>query len=609
MKIDTPDKIVTLNNLSNKNLSRLDSISSNRSLAQPLAALLEEKKIELYDEKIYVGIIYDIIEFFNNCNFNMIRLLPIDFSDLRNMIKNFHVHNVFKQLSREEKREYIHQLKEIKIKQKEEKHKRINEIKSNGKPYFSIKVSNTSVFAHPFLINHKEDEIEMTKKCILNKWSYPPIDYLENVYKETHQDAKNESIEENNEKNNEIEGEKKKKKVYTWSKDVYMHLIKNNTQQYENELQPLIREEGTWIEPKDFFKCFDSFILLYNPKFYQSLYDWDNLWYDTNDYFSVDSKNKVLHFIPNENTFKTYIILLFSVNSDNKNKLRDIPFNIHFKLLSKDDKLSESRLIKLHSFFGVKHIDDIKTDEEYFLVYSGGLFPTGFCMKFLCDFTIENLNYSDFLEKYQKFTKNTFNIEHGNLSSNEITVLLRLSLLIEVKTDFFIVNNNNKDMYLNEFMEIYICENGNTNMKKPVSFENIFELEPRQYYLVIVLTPPYNIEQNEFTIDVLSYPHEDKILDVSNTNTAVPGEEQKSQTKIEQIEHISPYEIIDKYKPNKHFILFKEYLFTGDNVTATLNIKMRRWDKKTQNEEEEEKEEEEKKEEEKKKKKKIKNKI
>ena len=47
-------------------------------------------------------------------------------------------------------------------------------------------------------------------------------------------------------------------------------------------------------------------------------------------------------------------------------------------------------------------------------------------MKFLCDFQIENLPYTDYLEKYQKFTKNTFNIEHGNLQKNEISVLLRL---------------------------------------------------------------------------------------------------------------------------------------------------------------------------------------
>ena len=590
-RIDSSDKITTINNLK-PNYSKLDSInsSSGKSNIQNFNAILEEKKIELFDDKIYVGVIYDIIEFFNNCNYNMTRLIPIDFSDLRNMIKNFHVHNVFKQLSREEKREYIHQLKEIKMKQKEEKHKRIQALKENGKPYFSIKISNSSVFAHPFLIRHKDEEIEMAKKCILNNWSYPPIEYLENVYKETHQVIKTDSNEEENDNknNNNEDGEeekKQKRKHYTWSKDVYMHLIKNNIKQYENEVQPLIREEGTWIEPEDFFKCFDSFIMLYNPTYYQTLFDWDNLYYDTNDLFSVNNKNKVLHFIPNENTIKTYIILLFSVNSDKNNKLRDIPFTIHFKLLDKNNKIDEGKIITLNSFFGVKHIDDIKTDEEYFLIFTGGLFPTGFYMKFLCDFQIENLPYTDYLEKYQKFTKNTFNIEHGNLQKNEISVLLRLSITLESKTDFLIVNNNTKDMYLNEFIEIFLCENGNSNIKRQISFDNIFELEPRQYYLVLVLTPPYNVEQNEFTIDVLSSPHEDKFLDVSNTNTAIPGEDQKIDAKIEQIEHISPYNITDKYKPNKHFILFKEFLFTGDIVYATLNIKLRRLINKKEEEE------------------------
>ena len=438
----------------------------------------------------------------------------------------------------------------------------------------------------------------MTKKCILNKWQYPPIEYLENVYKEMHPIIKAETNdnenEENNEKEKEEEEKKHKKKHYTWSKDVYYHLINNNTEQYKNEINPLIRVEGTWIEPNDFFKCFNSFILLYNPNFYQSFFDWDNLYYDTNDFFSVNSQNKVLHFIPNENTIKTYFVLLFSVNSDIMHKLRDIPYIIHFILLSKDDKLNEGRLITLNSFFGVQHIDDIKINDEYFLIFIGGLFPNGFYMKFLSDFTIENLLYSDYLEKYQKFTKNTFNIEHGNLKENEISVILRLSVNLEILTDLFIVNNNNKDMYLNEFIEIYICENGNSNIKKRVSFENIISLEPRKYFIVITIIPPYNIEQNEFTIDVLSYQHEEKLLDVSNTNTAIPGEDNKPQCKIEQIEQITPYEITDKYIPNKHFILFKEYLFCGENIYCTLNITMKRMRKKEENEEEKKEEEKEK---------------
>ena len=595
MKIDSSDKIINLSK------QRLDTTSSNKSTTvQQFNTLLDEKKIELFDNKIYVGVIYDIIEFFNNCNYNMNRLLPIDFSDLRNMLKSFNVHNVFKQLSRDEKREYIHKLKEIKKQQKEEKLKRINSLKSNGKPYFSIKILNSSVSAHQFLIDHKDYEIEMTKKCILNKWKYPPIEYLENVYKEMHPIIKEENNNNENEDNQEKEKEeekKNKKKLYTWSKDVYYHLIQNNIEQYENEINPLIRVDGTWIEPNDFFNCFNSFILLYNPSFYQSFFEWDNLYNDTNDYFSVNSQNKVLHFIPNENTIKTYFVLLFSVNSDIKHKLRDIPYVIHFLLLSKVDKLNEGRLITLNSFFGVQHIDDIKLNEEYFLIFNGGLFPNGFYMKFLSDFTIENLLYSDYLEQYQKFTKNTFNIEHGNLNKNELSVILRLSVNVEILTDLFIVNNNNKDMYLNEFIEIYICENGNSNIKKRVLFENIISLEPKKYYIVITIIPPYNIEKNEFTIDVLSYQHEEKLLDVSNTNTAVPGEDNKPQCTIEQIEHINPYEISDKYNPNKHFILFKEFLFCGENIYCTLNITMKRMRKKEENEEEneeEKKEEEEK---------------
>ena len=64
----------------------------------------------------------------------------------------------------------------------------------------------------------------------------------------------------------------------------------------------------------------------------------------------LNNKNKVLHFIPNENTIKTYFVLLFAVNCDLIHKLRDIPYIIHFLLLSKIDKLNEGRLITLNSF-------------------------------------------------------------------------------------------------------------------------------------------------------------------------------------------------------------------------------------------------------------------
>ena len=88
----------------------------NKSRASKIHFMVQhnEKAIELFMDKIFIGVIYDVVEFFNNNFFNMNRLLPIDFSDLRAMLKNFNSNNVFKQLSREEKKQYIHELKQIK---------------------------------------------------------------------------------------------------------------------------------------------------------------------------------------------------------------------------------------------------------------------------------------------------------------------------------------------------------------------------------------------------------------------------------------------------------------------------------------------------------------
>ena len=76
------------------------------------------------------------------------------------------------------------------------------------------------------------------------------------------------------------------------------------------------------------------------------------------------------------------MLINFSVNSDNKFKLRDIAYAIHFLLLKKDERLEEGKLITLQSFFGSKHIDQLNIKDEYFLIFLGGLYPNGFYMKF-----------------------------------------------------------------------------------------------------------------------------------------------------------------------------------------------------------------------------------
>ena len=102
-------------------LLRKSSVLSNKSVNEDIKAPTSTKN--MFENKVHVGFLYNVIEFFDNKKFNMKRLLPIDFSDLKAMVKQLNTTYVFKQLPREEKKIYIQKLKEIKQIQKQEKAK------------------------------------------------------------------------------------------------------------------------------------------------------------------------------------------------------------------------------------------------------------------------------------------------------------------------------------------------------------------------------------------------------------------------------------------------------------------------------------------------------
>ena len=553
----------------------------------------------MFEGKIHVGFLYNVIEYFDNNKFNMKRLLPIDFSDLKAMVKQLNTTYVFKQLPREEKKIYIQKLKEIKQVQKQEKAKRIENLKLNGQTFICIKIGNSAIEDPHFFVIHTNDEIEMTKKCLLNNWSFPPISFLDKIY--TEKQEENNLLRKANNKEDNKGGEKdsnkktrsrvvgedgkqiiineelvklnsKNNRTNSWNKDIYYQLINNEIEQYNNPKEPLIREKGTWIEPSEFFHFFNAFILLYNPKFYNTVFTWDNLWYNTNDAFVVNSSNKVLRLYLDEKTpdIKNYIVMLFSANSDVSNKFRDIPFGIHFDLLSQNQKLSEAREITMTSFFGATHIDNISPEEEHYIIFQNGIFPVGFFFKVLCDFKIEPMSYGMFLERHLHFNSLKFKIENGVITKNEPYVLLRLKVDIVKEREKLILFSNTNDKYSLDFTEIVICEYNDTfdNKKRKVDFDNMFELTKGKYVIVIVVTPPYNLAEESYDIELLHKA-------VNEEKTSEQGENQE-QTTIEQIESIPPYEITDTYTTNKHFILFKEFVFAGDTVYTYLNIRARK---------------------------------
>lgn len=95
--------------------------------------------------------------------------------------------------------------------------------------------------------------------------------------------------------------------------------------------------------------------------------------------------------------------------------------------------------------------------------------------------------------------------------------------------------------------------------------------------LVMTINPIYVLEQNAYDVDILSFSDisNSVAMDVSQTNTAIPGEQNKPLgLTMEQVETVAPYEIIDNYHLNKNNILMKEFIFAGDKISALFHIKM-----------------------------------
>ena len=602
-------------------LLRKSSVLSNKSVNEDIKAPTSTKN--MFENKVHVGFLYNVIEFFDNKKFNMKRLLPIDFSDLKAMVKQLNTTYVFKQLPREEKKIYIQKLKEIKQIQKQEKAKRIENLKLNGQTFTCVKIGNNAIDDPHFFVIHSNEEIEMTKKCLLNNWAFPPISFLDKIYTER-QEANNQI---NKSKNKEESSNKsprgkpdpkskgkiiledgqievnedlvklnsKNNRTNSWNKDIYYQLINNDIEQYNNPKEPLIREKGTWIEPCEFFHYFNSFIMLYNPSLYKTAFVWDNLWHDTSDAFSVNNNNKVIRLFPSkiesnnvlneenkdtsqENQIKNYMVLLFAANSDVSNKYRDIPYGIHFELVSKNQKLQDAREISINSFFGSKHIDGIDSQNEYFLIFRNGIFPVGFIFLLLSDFQVEPMTYSRFLSEHSQYKSNKFKIEHAILTKNEPFVILRLDVNVVFERERFIIVTNQTDKYAIDFTEIVICDNNNgdvINKKRKINFDSMFELKKGKYVIVVVVIPPYNLNEASYEIEVLHKEVQNEENVVDEEEKANDNQQEKLST-IEQIESILPYEITDNYQHNKHYILFKEYLFSGDKIFAFLNIRLRK---------------------------------
>ena len=155
---------------------------TNENIYQNYQKYLTKKTNKIHKSGIICDVGYTLLEIFQCGNFNMSRLKPIDFSDMKLDIKV-----KYKQMSPDEKAVYLEKIKDLKIRQKKEKIIRIDKYLEDGTNILFIKFTNESnykdkkkAYEIDTLFNMKE--IEAAKSCIKNNYCFPPENYFESTF-------------------------------------------------------------------------------------------------------------------------------------------------------------------------------------------------------------------------------------------------------------------------------------------------------------------------------------------------------------------------------------------------------------------------------------------
>ena len=567
---------------------------------------------------IILNYAYSINDFFSNGNFNMNRLKPLTFDDLKRNLKESNV--VYKQLSEEEKKEYILKRKKLKEKQLLLKNKRIEELQYEGKPFLIIKIKNNSLGQYDLnsVLYYSEKEIFMAKKCMLNNWKFPPPEFFNDFFKRTdkllEEETKlNEELKlrqkkilmkyENNpnlKKEQEdliILNEPPKKKIndFDWTRKDYIYqLLDNNLSEFESTEEHVIKDPilktsgGNWMSFSDFMSLFNAFLVLHNPN---ALFNGSNLCVDNNwkdykiDCYEPQDDFMVLKLNNEEIEDKDKIFagfIIFEPNDDktlaSKNKINNY---IIIDIVDEENNIIFKN-ITMNKFYSTHHIENLKGNLNYYIIIRGGIFQFGYVLQLYSEgHKIENMTYQNYLIQTLGYQYAVAKIDHPLINNEKFYLLARLRIIPAVDEEGnqicegelgdmkIIFNVKYPIKHLKSFIKIFIQKDEKNNAigKEIFSNEEIYLTEGNYIVSIFFKNLLCPVKENTSDIDIV----------FSNPNYH-----------IEQIENIEPFIIKDEYSPNRHNIIFKEIIYPCDKVYSSLNIELKEKEDGKENNREEE---------------------
>ena len=586
---------------------------------------LVKKSIKIHNSGLICDVAYTILELFQCGIFNMDRLKPIDFSDMKLDIKV-----KYKQMSPDEKAKYLEKIKDLKIRQKKEKIVRIAKYMENGSNMLFIKITNESILkevkkAYEIETLFDLREIEAAKLCIKNNYFFPPENYFENTFipKLTKDEETGEvnfwtknfyhrllkgyfkeeekKIQEKEEKEQKEEKEKEEKDE---KKNLFQE-FEDKSMEFNNELTNLVNNirKGTWMRYNVFKNCFNNFILFKNMNKFKYNLNIDNIWYNyEKDIFEENENSKIIFLerdesidlIQTNNTQNILkekeLYLIFEPNSEKNtksvssemsyerneetklgNKFNDLNYFVTISIyeVTEGKSVNKIKTLTLKDYFNVYNIDisefqKSKDSKSFFISIQSGLNPFGFNLEFLSNYyKLENYSFNQFLIEYKNYHEKRINIIHPVLPKGNFFLIK--TFRIEFKKEDEDKNNKIVNFFTNfiNYNDNIVQNNIDVVLINPITNKKVKIYYKKMFNIDFNISSFYRVELSVISPYNISEKNFEYIILYNNPNI-----------NIEVFENICPFYIRQKYIPNRHNILFNELIFPSDLINTTLDISL-----------------------------------
>ena len=614
-----------LENINKNSLFKLDSTSTDkknvrRSNKRFGTIMVKDNKsiknIKVHEEKlIQDGLVknylYSINDYFLSKNFNLKRTKKINFNDLKKENEDSKLE--FKQLDANKKKEYVTKRMEIKKRHKEERIERIKELKESHENEYILYKLNSNCYNLPNDFEsfnlYDDKEISMARKCLVNGWNYPPIEFFTfDVMPEIDPNLLLSLKDQMNEKVIEYKRNKMNVLNYGWTLSNYKELTEEDYLEEKNLDKDKIlitrnssEKEGSWFNNDIIQRYFDQAVIVLNGEnLYNNKIVCDNSYHDyLTDVYEPNEEYRAFYISPDNTKNENDINEKKNEENNNNTNYKDDNYNLEIIFEPYIEQLYKQKQpkvylmpyinidiyecetqnkifskITLNNFYSYFYSNIFEKSKNYYITITSGYFPMGYNFILISDgFKIENMTRNKIYQQILKYKTQEINIDFPSIEKNKIWLFGKILIKNNTnnKSDMkFKLNINYSIKQIIPFIHVYL-ENENINSKRMEimlnEFVTLYQNENEtnlKNYITITIKPEYSLKNGNINIEIL-YDNEDYTFELLDTS--------------------QPYEITGGAgETNNNGLIFSEYIYPSENeIVSFINLEITNKDKDKNN--------------------------